>query len=68
MTRNMGTIDRLLRVVAGVALIGFAIAGPADPWGYIGIAPLLTAAVGFCPAYRLIGLDTCGKRDGGARA
>ncbi|MCR9221597.1 MAG: DUF2892 domain-containing protein [Alphaproteobacteria bacterium] len=68
MTRNMGTIDRLLRVVAGLALIGFAVAGPADPWGYIGIVPLLTAAVGFCPAYRLIGLNTCGKRDRDAAA
>lgn len=64
MVRNIGTLDRILRVVVGLGLIGAAVAGPADPWGYIGIVPLVTAVVGWCPAYRLIGLSTCGKRTG----
>lgn len=59
MTRNVGGIDRVLRVVVGLALILSAITGIFAPWGYIGIVPLLTAFVGFCPAYTLLGLSTC---------
>ena len=63
MTRNIGTIDRVLRIVLGLGLIAAAVAGPAEPWGYIGAVPLVTAVVGWCPAYRLVGLSTCGRRD-----
>jgi hypothetical protein len=63
MTRNMGSIDRILRAVVGVALLAFAIGGlPATGYnwlGYIGVVPLLTAVVGFCPAYASFGLSTC---------
>ncbi|MCB1480224.1 MAG: DUF2892 domain-containing protein [Tepidamorphaceae bacterium] len=63
MQTNMGSIDRILRVVAGFALLAFAVFGPADiswKWvGYIGIVPLLTALIGWCPAYSLIGVSTC---------
>ncbi|MEQ8604764.1 MAG: DUF2892 domain-containing protein [Marivibrio sp.] len=61
MTKNMGALDRGLRVVVGLGLIVAAVAGPADPWGYIGVVPLLTAGVGFCPAYKLLGVCTTGK-------
>lgn len=57
--KNVGTVDRILRVVAGLALLGLVFVGPQTPWGWIGIVPLLTAFVGFCPAYRLLGLRTC---------
>ncbi|MFO1151632.1 MAG: DUF2892 domain-containing protein [Alsobacter sp.] len=59
MTRNVGAIDRTLRIVVGLALIAAAVAGWFTPWGYIGVVPLLTALVGFCPAYTLIGINTC---------
>ena len=63
MTTNMGTFDRAARVIVGLGLLAMAFFGPQTPWGYIGIIPLITALVGFCPAYRLIGVDTCSKLD-----
>jgi hypothetical protein len=63
MTRNVGSIDRILRIVAGRARIARAATRPRGAWGYIGIVPLLTAFVGYCPAYRLIGLNTCALGD-----
>lgn len=56
---NEGTIDRALRVIAGLALIGLAATGIIGLWGWIGVVPLLTGAVGFCPAYTLLGMNTC---------
>ena len=57
--KNLGTIDRILRVFAGLALLSLVFVGPRTPWGWIGLVPLLTAFVGFCPAYRIFGLRTC---------
>ena len=59
MTPNVGTIDRSIRIVAGIALIVLAALGKIGPWGYIGIVPLATGVFRFCPAYRLIGMTTC---------
>jgi hypothetical protein len=56
---NEGTIDRVLRVIVGLALISIVFVGPQTPWGWIGVVPLLTGLIGFCPAYRLVGLNTC---------
>ncbi len=56
---NEGTIDRVLRVVVGLALISLVFVGPQTPWGWIGVVPLLTGIIGFCPAYRIFGLSTC---------
>ena len=50
MIRNVGTIDRILRVGAGLLLVALAFAEKIGPWGYIGIVPLLTGLVGNCPA------------------
>lgn len=66
MQKNMGTIDRALRVVIGVILIAYAIpvgfSSTGWNWvGWIGVIPLLTAFVGVCPLYSLIGLSTCGR-------
>ena len=61
MTTNMGTIDRALRVIGGLALLAWALLGSGD-WhmlGWIGIVPLATAAIGWCPLYTLIGVSTC---------
>lgn len=59
MTPNVGTIERSIRIVAGIALIVLAALGKIGLWGYIGIVPLATGIFRFCPAYRLIGLTTC---------
>lgn len=59
MKTNVGTLDRALRIIGGLALIALAFAGTIGPWGYIGILPLATALVGSCPAYTLLGVDTC---------
>ncbi|HET6923357.1 MAG TPA: DUF2892 domain-containing protein [Anaeromyxobacteraceae bacterium] len=59
MTVNEGTLDRAIRIAAGIALIAVALVGPGTPWGFIGVIPLVTGLVGFCPVYRLIGVNTC---------
>lgn len=57
--RNEGTIDRVLRVGLGVALIALVFVGPQTPWGWLGLVPLRTGLVGFCPLYRLVGVNSC---------
>lgn len=56
---NVGTLDRSLRVLVGLGLLALVFVGPQTAWGWIGLVPLVTGAIGFCPAYRLIGLRTC---------
>jgi hypothetical protein len=56
---NEGVIDRSLRVIAGLVLIGLAATGTVGTWAYIGIVPLLTGAIGMCPLYSLLGINTC---------
>jgi Inner membrane protein YgaP-like, transmembrane domain len=59
MNRNVGTIDRALRVAVGVVLIALVFVGPQTPFGWIGLVPLITALIGWCPLYRLVGLNSC---------
>lgn len=59
MSANIGTIDRILRIVIGMALISLVFVGPQTLWGLIGIVPLATAVIGFCPAYALLGIRSC---------
>ena len=59
MTHNVGTIDRILRAGLGVLLIALVFLGPQTPWGWIGVIPLATAGLRFCPLYRLLGIRTC---------
>lgn len=59
MKKNMGTLDRGLRVAAGLALVALAATGTVGVWGWIGVVPLVTAAIGWCPAYTLLGIRTC---------
>ncbi len=56
---NSGTLDRAVRVVAGLVLIGLAATGKVGMWGYIGVVPLLTGAIGNCPVYSIFGINTC---------
>ena len=57
--RNEHVIDRVLRVILGIALLNLVFFGPQTPWGWIGLVPLITGAVGSCPLYRLLGMRTC---------
>lgn len=59
MRHNEGSIDRALRVIVGIVLIAMVFVGPKAAWGWIGVVPLLTGLVGFCPLYRLVGMNTC---------
>jgi len=59
MSQNVGTIDRAIRIVVGIVLLALVFMGPHTRWGLLGVVPLLTAFVGFCPLYRLLGISTC---------
>ncbi len=61
MTANVGTLDRVLRVLVGLVLIVLAATGTVGLWGYVGIVPLLTGLFRFCPLYTVLGMNTCGK-------
>ncbi|MEH6469971.1 MAG: DUF2892 domain-containing protein [Halopseudomonas sp.] len=61
MQQNVGTIDRVIRIIAGLVLLSLVFIGPMTPWGWIGIVPVFTALIGWCPAYKLVGLSTCPK-------
>ena len=56
---NEGTLDRTVRILIGLGLLALAFTGPKSPWGYVGVIPVLTGLIGFCPLYRLVGLNTC---------
>ena len=62
MSRNEGTVDRALRIILGLALIALVFVGPQTAWGWVGVVPLATGLVGFCPLYRLLGINTCAIR------
>jgi Protein of unknown function (DUF2892) len=59
MTTNVGSIDRIARVLIGVLLLALTAMGTIGAWGWIGVVPIATAAFGFCPLYTLLGFNTC---------
>jgi len=59
--RNEGKLDRGLRIVVGLALLALVFVGPQTAWGWIGMVPLATGLIGWCPAYTLFGIRTCAK-------
>jgi hypothetical protein len=62
MTKNVGGIDRTIRIVVGIALIAAAATGTVGLWGYVGVVPLLTGLMGWCPPYALLGFNTCSMK------
>ena len=62
MTRNEGGIDRGARVLLGLILLSLVFVGPQTMWGLVGIIPLATGLVGFCPLYRVLGINTCSMK------
>jgi len=66
MTINMGSIDRIIRGIVGIVLLALIVVFPEASWrwwGLIGIVPLATAIIGWCPAYTIFGMNTCPRRD-----
>jgi hypothetical protein len=63
MNKNMGGLDRVVRAVVGVVLLGLAATGTVGMWGYLGIVPLATAAIGWCPAYLPFGFSSCRNKN-----
>ncbi len=59
MTSNVGGVDRLVRIVMGAVLIALAVSGQVGVWGWLGLVPLATGLLGWCPPYSLLGINTC---------
>lgn len=57
--KNEGSIDRALRIAVGLGLLSLVFVGPQTPYGFIGLIPLLTGAMGWCPLYSIFGFNTC---------
>lgn len=62
MKSNVGGIDRVVRIVVGLVLIGLTLTGQIGAWGWVGLVPLATGALGWCPPYSLLGINTCKTR------
>lgn len=67
MQHNIGSVERIVRVVAGVVLSSMAFVGPANPWFLLGLVPLLTGIVGWCPPYAMLGINTCKAPQGAGK-
>lgn len=63
MERNVGDIERGVRVVAGLGLLSLVFVGPQTLWGLVGLVPLFTGLTGWCPPYQLLGINTCKRKD-----
>lgn len=66
MKLNEGAVDRILRIVLGIAILSLVFVGPRTPWAWLGLVPLLTGVIGFCPLYAVLGISTPGpgRREG----
>lgn len=62
LAKNIGSVDKVVRIVAGIVLLGLGIAGPLGWWGLLGLIPLGTALLNTCPLYTILGVNTCGIR------
>jgi ABC-type polysaccharide/polyol phosphate export permease len=61
MEKNIGTVDKIIRILVGLVLIALVFVGPQTPWGWIGVPVILIALVGWCPLYKLVGFSSCKK-------
>lgn len=62
MTCNIGNTERILRAIVGLGLISLVFVGPQTVWGWVGLVPLATAVLGWCPPYAMLGINTCGTK------
>jgi len=65
MKQNEGKIDRILRVLFGVGFLSLAFVGPQTPWAFLGLVPITTGLLGWCPVYTLLGISTCPRISSG---
>ncbi len=63
MTQNIGGIERIIRILAGLFLVALAATGTVGFWGWLGLVPLATGLMGWCPPYSLLGINTCKNRN-----
>jgi len=63
MKKNVGNIERAIRIIVGLVLISLVFIGPQSAWGWIGVVPLATGLVGWCPPYSLLGINTCKTKE-----
>jgi hypothetical protein len=61
MKKNVHSIERVIRIVVGLFVTSLAFWGPMSPWAYLGLIPLLTGVIGWCPPYAMLGISTCKK-------
>jgi hypothetical protein len=59
MKKNIGGLERAVRIILGAAILSLAFVGPKSSWAYLGIIPLVTGLIGWCPPYALFGISTC---------
>ncbi|WP_293265508.1 DUF2892 domain-containing protein [Neptunomonas sp.] len=59
MEKNIGSVDKILRILVGLALIALAVVGPQIVWGWIGVPFILIALFGWCPIYKILGVSSC---------
>lgn len=62
MTNNVGSLDRGVRIVGGLVLIALTRGNVIGPWGWLGLVPLATGAIGWCPPYAIFGINTCSSK------
>lgn len=62
MKKNIGSVERAVRIIVGAAVLTLVFVGPQSAWGYLGIVPLATGLLGWCPLYALFGFSTCKQR------
>jgi len=63
MKQNVGSTERIIRIVAGLGILSLTVVGPQTPWGLLGLVPLATGALGWCPPYAIFGINTCKLKD-----
>ena len=61
MKQNVNNIERVVRVVIGAAIVSLVFIGPQSPWGWLGLVPMATGLLGWCPPYAMLGISTCKK-------
>ncbi len=63
MNKNVGNTERAIRIGGGLILVVLAASGTVGLWGYLGRLPMITGAIGWCPPYAMLGINTCAKKD-----
>ena len=62
MKKNIGGIERIIRITAGFVIASLAFWGPKTPWAYLGVIPMITGLIGWCPPYAALGISTCKEK------